>query len=98
MSNSNNSLPPNAQIAWEAYLSMSETKTAYFSFLSQIDLKYKNGGSPTIAENLRLKKLLGIHNEAVATFNSAMQSVTDKDTREQLLNKLTGDASKQGTY
>lgn len=98
MSDTDNSLPPDAQIAWEAYLSMSETKTAYFSFLSEVDQKYKNGGSPTIAENLQLEKLLGIHNEAVATFNSAMQSVTDKDAREQLLIKLTGDASKQGTH
>ena len=98
MSDTDNSLPADAQIAWEAYLSMSETKTAYFSFLSEVDQKYKNGGSPTIAENLQLEKLLGIHNEAVATFNSAMQSVTDKDAREQLLIKLTGDAGKQGTH
>ncbi|MEJ2095273.1 MAG: hypothetical protein P8X93_09080 [Gammaproteobacteria bacterium] len=98
MSDSNNSLTSEAQIAWEAYLSMSKTKTAYFSFLSEIDQKYKDGGSPTIAENLQLEKLLGIHNEAVAIFNRAMQSVTDKDAREQLLIKLTGDTGKQGTH
>jgi hypothetical protein len=98
MSDSNNSLTSEAQIAWEAYLSMSKTKTAYFSFLSEIDQKYKDGGSPTIAENLQLEKLLGIHNEAVALFNRAMRSVTDKDAREQLLKKLTGDAGKQGAH
>lgn len=98
MSDTDNSLPADAQIAWEAYLSMSETKTAYFTFLSEIDQKYKNGGSPTIAENLQLEKLLGIHNEAVALFNNAMHSVSDKDAREQLLIKLTGDAGKQGTH
>ena len=91
-------LPAEAQAAWEAYQVMGKSKIEYFGLLQEIDRKYKQGGSPTIAENLQLEKLLKSHGEKVAAFNEAMQSVTDKTARELLLNKLMGDATPPGMH
>ena len=82
------SIPPEARTALEAYQAMSASKSEYFGLLQQLDLKYKDRGSPTIAENLKLEKLLQAHGERVASFNNAMQAVTDKVTRELLLKRL----------
>lgn len=86
-------LPPEAQIAWEAYLAMSGSKTEYFGLLQELDQKYREGGAPSIAENLQLEKLLKAHDRKVAAFNDAMNNVTDKAAREMLLEKLTGVAA-----
>ena len=72
-------LPPEARSALEAYQAMSASKSEYFGLLQQLDVKYKERGSPTIAENLKLEKLLQTHGERVASFNNAMQAVTDKE-------------------
>jgi hypothetical protein len=81
-------LPPEARSALDAYQAMSASKSEYFGLLQQLDVKYKERGSPTIAENLKLEKLLQTHGEKVASFNNAMQAVTDKTARELLLKKL----------
>jgi hypothetical protein len=60
-------------------------------------VKYKERGSPTIAENLKLEKLLQTHGEKVASFNNAMQAVTDKTARELLLKKLMTTSAPQAT-
>ena len=91
-------LPAVAQAAWDAYQVMGQSKTAYFGLLQVIDQKYKHGGSPTIAENLQLEKLLKSHSEKVAAFNTAMQAVTDRETRELLLKKLIADAAPVGMH
>ncbi len=96
MSDTAEKLPPEAQAAWDAYQIMGQSKAEYFGLLQEIDLKYKQGGSPTIAENLHLEKLLKAHSEKVADFNSAMQAVTDKTARELLLQKLMADAVTSG--
>jgi len=85
----NTTLPVEAQIAWEAYLAMGKSKTEYFGLLQEFDQKYKQGGSPTIAENLQLEKLLKVHDGKVSAFNEAMNNVVDKDAREMLLKKLS---------
>lgn len=90
-------LPQEAQFAWEAYQEMGSSKLAYFGLLQELDQKYRQGGSPSIAENLQLEKLLATHNEKVAAFNEAMQAVTDKQSRELLLNKLMSDNSSPAT-
>jgi len=87
-----------AQAAWDAYQVMGKSKIEYFGLLQEIDQKYKQGGSPTIAENLQLEKLLKAHGEKVAVFNAAMQAVTDKTARELLLKKLMGDATPPGMH
>ena len=81
-------LPPDARTALNAYQAMSASKTEYFGLLQQLDLKYKNRGTPTVAENLKLEKLLQAHGEKVAAFNTSMQAVTNKATRELLLKRL----------
>jgi hypothetical protein len=91
-------LPVEAQAAWDAYQMMGKSKIEYFGLLQEIDQKYKQGGSPTIAENLQLEKLLKTHGEKVTSFNEAMQAVTDKTARELLLKKLMGDTSPPGMH
>ena len=91
MSDTAITLPAEAQTAWDAYQAMGESKTAYFGLLQDIDQKYRNGGSPSIAENLQLEKLLKVHDEKVMAFNEAMQGITDKTARELLLQRLMAD-------
>ena len=90
-------LPPEARSALEAYQAMSASKSEYFGLLQQLDVKYKERGSPTIAENLKLEKLLQTHGERVASFNNAMQAVTDKAVRELLLKRLMATSAPQAT-
>lgn len=88
---SEENLPQPVQTAWDAYRDMGESKSIYFSYLSEIDLKYKSGGTPTFAENLQLEKLLKAHDEKVAKFNDTMRAIEDKEHRELLLKKLSSD-------
>ena len=90
-------LPPEARIALEAFQAMGASKTEYFGLLQQLDLKYKERGTPSVAENLKLEKLLQAHGEKVAAFNNAMQTVTDKTTREVLLKRLMANNVPQDT-
>ena len=48
-------LTKEAKIAYQAFQDMSISKQAYFHFLQDIDMKYKQGGSASIAENLQLE-------------------------------------------
>ena len=91
-------LPVEAQIAWEAYQAMSRSKAEYFGLLQELDRKYREGGGPSIAENLQLEKLLKIHDGKVTAFNDAMYNVVDKDVRVMLLKKLTSGTSGPETH
>ena len=84
-------LPVEARVAWEAYQAMSRSKAEYFDLLQKLDLKYRESGSPSIAENLQLEKLLKVHDGKVAAFNDAMNNVVDKDARVMLLKQLTSE-------
>jgi len=94
----NDTLPEEAQKAWDAYREMGASKQEYFVFLQELDKKYKEKGTPSIAENLRLEDLLKAHDVKVSAFNEAMQAIADKDSRELLLKKLTADAAKIGMH
>lgn len=87
-----NELPETARPAWEAYVAMSQSKEIYFSFMVELDQKYKQGGEPTIAENLKLEQLLAEHDKKVTAFNKAMQSMQDMDvdTRNALIRAMGG--------
>lgn len=87
-------LPEDARPAYEAYLAMSESKQAYFTYMVELDQKYKNGGEPTIAENLQLEQLLKAHDEKVTAFNEAMQAMKDMDEaiRNALIVAMGGSA------
>ena len=89
-------LPDEVERAWEAYQAMGNSKAAYFGLLQDLDQKYREGGTPTIAENLQLEKLLKAHDQKVTAFNESMSKVVSKDARELLLKKLTADAERTG--
>ncbi len=82
-------LSEEAKVAYQAFVDMSKSKEAYFSYLQDIDTKYKDGGGPSIAENLQLEKLLNKHDKNVLAFNTAMTAVEDIDSRNALI-KLLG--------
>jgi len=84
----NDELPPIAQAAWEAYLSMSATKNTYYEFMQALDQKYDKGETPTEEENQELAVMLQAHSETVSKFNDAMREVSDADDRMLLLKKM----------
>ena len=90
-------LPEEAQTAWDAYQAMGLSKQSHFAFLQELDHKYKEGGAPSIAENLHLENLLKKHDEKVTAFNMAMQSIEGKEALgEKILKKLSADNATMG--
>ena len=81
-------LKPETVTAWQAYKSMCSSKDDYFSLLQALDEKYKNGGEPGIAENLRLEKLLSEHDKRVKQFNQAVAAISNPDAKQQLMDLL----------
>ena len=86
---SNEELTEEANIAYQAFQDMRKSKYAYFTFLQEIDVKYKTGGAPSIAENLQLEKLLGEHDKNVVAFNTAMAAVEGVDARNALIKLMS---------
>jgi len=82
-------LSEQAKIAYQAFLDMSNSKTAHFDCLKEIDSKYESGGAPGIAENLALSKLLANHDKNVLAFKTAMAAVTDKDEKMTLVQLMS---------
>lgn len=82
-------LPIEIRPAYEAYLAMAETKQAYFSYMTELDQKQKNGGEITLAENLKLEQLLKEHDEKVTAFNEAMQEMSES-ARHALIRAMGG--------
>ncbi len=84
----NDELSSIAQVAWEAYMRMSETKNTYFEFMQSLDQKYEKGETASEEENQKLSVMLQAHSETVAEFNNAMREVSDPDERTLLLKKM----------
>ena len=82
-------LSEEAKIAYQAFLDMSDSKTAHFSCLKAIQTAYESGGVPNIAENLELEKLLANHDKNVLAFKTAMAAVTDNDEKETLIQLMS---------
>ena len=78
-----------AKIAYQAFLDMSNSKTAHFNCLEVIETLYESGGVPSIAENLELKKLLANHDKNVLAFATAMAAVTDRDEKIALVQLMS---------
>ncbi len=91
----NTQLPADARKAWDAYVEMGRSKSAYFGYLQDLDRKYRHGGNPTLAESLQLEKLLKAHDEKVTAFNRAMKNVVDREARELLLQKISAGSAGQ---
>ncbi len=82
-------LTKEAKVAYQAFQDMAVSKEAYFHFLQDIDIKYKQGGAASIAENLQLEKLLGVHDKNVIAFNTAMTAVEDVEARNALIKMMS---------
>ncbi len=78
-----------AKIAYQAFLDMSNSKTAYFNCLEAIETKYKSGGVPSIVENLELERLLANHDKNVLAFKTAMAAVTDSGEKQTLIHLMS---------
>lgn len=82
-------LTKEAKVAYQAFQDMGVSKQAYFHFLQDIDIKYKQGGAASIAENLQLEKLLSIHDKNVIAFNTAMTAVEGVEARNALIKMMS---------
>ncbi len=82
-------LSKEAKIAYQAFRDMSNSKSAHFNCLGTIETIYESGGVPSLAENLKLKKLLANHDKNVLAFKTAMAAVTDGDERKSLLQLMS---------
>ncbi|MFT5113258.1 MAG: hypothetical protein ACI8P9_002586 [Parasphingorhabdus sp.] len=70
--------------AYQAFLDMSQSKTAHFGRLEELEVKYESGGNPSITENLELEKLLAEHDRNVHAFKSAFTAVVGSKEKEIL--------------
>ncbi len=82
-------LSEEAKIAYQAFLDMSNSKTAHFNRLESIETIYESGGVPSIAENLELEKLLANHDKNVLAFKTAMDAVTDSGEKITLIQLIS---------
>ncbi|MFT5396180.1 MAG: transketolase [Gammaproteobacteria bacterium] len=82
-------LTKEAKVAYQVFQDMGVSKEAYFHFLQDIDIKYKQGGAASIAENLQLEKLLGVHDKNVIAFNTAMSAVEGVEARNALIKVMS---------
>ena len=82
-------LSEEAKIAYQAFLDMSNSKTAHFDCLKAIQTKYESGGVPSVAENLELEDLLANHDKNVLAFKTAMAAVADRDEKKSLVELMS---------
>ncbi|MBL1141996.1 MAG: hypothetical protein HND53_08205 [Proteobacteria bacterium] len=78
-----------ASVAYQAFQEMHESKQTYFTFLQEIDVKYKDGGEASKDETGELAKLLAEHSKKVAAFNIAMSAVEDFEARAALIKLMS---------
>lgn len=84
-------LPKKALPAWEIYCAMEESKRKHFGYLEELKIKYKHGGSRTLAENIYLEGLLKQHGRQVAKFRQAIKQLQldDADAHQALIEHVT---------
>ncbi len=78
-----------AQIAYQAFVDMRDSKHAHYDYLQAIENKYQDGGVPGPDETRRLEKLLANHDRNVLAFTTAMAEVTDRDEMEILVRLMS---------
>ena len=78
-----------AKIAHQAFIDMSHSKTVHFDRLAAINAMYESGGAPSLAENLELEKLLGLHDMNVMAFKTAFAAVTDDGEKQVLIQLMS---------
>ena len=72
-------LPDAALPAWRAYEAMLVTKNAHFSFLEELETRYREGGRRTLAEGRRLEQLLAAHDARVRDFRHSVAALQRDD-------------------
>ena len=82
-------LSEEAKIAYQAFLDMSDSKTAHFNCLKAVETIYESGGVPSIAENLELEKLLANHDKNVLAFKTAMAAVASSEEKQALVQLMS---------
>ena len=84
-------LPKKALPVWEIYCAMEESKRKHFSYLEALQIKYKQGGSRTLAERVYLEGLLKQHGRQVTKFREAIKQlrVEDDDAHQALIEYIT---------
>jgi len=82
-------LSDESKMAYQAFLDMSNSKTAHFTCLEAHQAIYEFGEMPGIADKLELEKLLSYHDKNVLAFNTAMAGVTDSKEKQILIQLLT---------
>ena len=78
-----------AQIAYQAYQDMRDSKHAHYDYLQAIESKYQSGGVPGPDETRKLEKLLAEHDRNVLAFTTAMADVTDGDEMKILVQLMS---------
>ncbi len=78
-----------AQVAYQAYLDMRDSKHAHYDYLQAIENKYQSGGVPGPDETRRLEKLLADHDRNVLAFTTAMAEVNDSDEMASLVRLMS---------
>ncbi len=78
-----------AKIAHRAFSDMRHSKTAHFDRLTAIDAMYESGGAPSLAENLELKKLLGLHDKNVMAFKAAFAAIAEDEEKQTLIELMS---------
>jgi succinate dehydrogenase flavin-adding protein (antitoxin of CptAB toxin-antitoxin module) len=82
-------LSETAQIAYQAFLDLRDSKTAHFDCLEAIENIYESGGAPSEAENRELEQLLTQHDKNVMAFKTAIAAVTDASEKETLVKLMS---------
>ena len=85
------SIPDEAEPAWDAYLEMGKSKQAHFNMLETLESKYQEGGRASFAEEAQLRNLLAEHNERVQSFRRLTKALqtTDLVAYEALIQQIT---------
>lgn len=78
-------LSDEAKIAYQAFLDMSNSKTAHFACLEAHQAINESGEIPGLADTLELDKLLSSHDKNVLAFKTAMTAVTDDKEKLALI-------------
>ena len=84
-------LPKKALPVWDIYRAMEESKRKHFSYLEELETKYRHGGTRTVAENIYLEGLLKQHGRQVAKFREAIKKLQhdDADAHQALIEHIT---------
>jgi len=78
-----------AKLAYQSFLDMSNSKTAYFTCMEAHEAIYESGGMPSTKDKMEIEKLLSNHDKNVLAFKTAMAAVTDSEERKTLIQLLS---------